>query len=236
MSELPDFARASGLVFDAVGTLIEATPSVAIAYTEVARRQGLEVDPSGVKALFRHHFGVDEVDEIRGPLATDEEREQSRWRRIVSNVLPDLPEPERGFGELWEHFGRAAAWRCFDDVGPALEALDDAGLPFCIASNFDSRLRRVVAGLSPLAPWAERLVISSEVGYRKPHPAFYQAACDRLGLPKASVLWVGDDLENDVFGPSRAGCPAVMLDREGRARPGIASLPDLTGLVARLIR
>src|SRR5579884_2877354 len=114
-----------GLVVDAVGTLIEPRPSVALVYAEAARRQGLEVDPAEVKARFRVHFGADEVDELRGPMATDEASEHRRWRRIVENVLPGLPDPDRGFAELWEHFGRPESWRCFPDVGPALRALRD---------------------------------------------------------------------------------------------------------------
>ena len=88
-----------------------------------------------------------------------------------------------------------------------------------IASNFDARLRGVVAGLPELAGLGDSLVISSEVGYRKPHPAFYRAACESLGLPPGRVLCVGDDPENDVLGPDRARASrAVLLDRSG-ARP-----------------
>src|SRR5258708_3026368 len=97
-----ELGRVAGLVIDAVGTLIEATPPVAEVYTQIARRQGLTVSPDEVKARFQRHFGEDEVEEMRGPLATDESREQQRWVRIVSNVLPDLPEPERGFQDLWD--------------------------------------------------------------------------------------------------------------------------------------
>ena len=83
--------------------------------------------------------------------------------------------------------------------------LRGAGLPVRIASNFDGRLRAVAAGLPELAGFVDTLIISSEVGYRKPHPAFYAAACASLGLPTDRVLSVGDDPENDVLGAERAG-------------------------------
>ena len=216
-----------GLILDAVGTLIEPMPSVALVYAEAARRQGLALEPAEVKRRFHRSFRIDEGDERRGPLATDEETEHRRWRRIVGGVLPGLPDPERAFAELWDHFARPSSWRAFGDVGPAIAALRRSGWRFVIASNFDGRLRGVVAGLPDLAGADRGLVISSEVGVRKPHPDFYRAACDRLGLPPGRVLCVGDDPENDVRGPGRAGVRGLLLDRNGRWPKDVTSVPDL---------
>jgi putative hydrolase of the HAD superfamily len=222
-----------GIVLDAVGTLIDPWPPVAVAYAEEARRQGVVLDPAEVKSRFYQHFGQDEGDEARGPLATDEAVEHRRWRRIVANVLPEVPDPEAAFSRLWEHFGNPASWRTFRDVGRSVHALQRAGLHVGVASNFDRRLRGVLAGLPDLAGWADRAVISSEVGFRKPHPAFYQAACQALGLPPEAVLHVGDDPENDLRGPARVGMPAVLIGASGRPADE-PSLASLTALVERL--
>jgi putative hydrolase of the HAD superfamily len=235
MGTTSDDADIEGIVLDAVGTLIDPRPTVAEAYARAALRQGVVLEPAVVRRRFREHFGVDEGDERRGPMATDEALEARRWRRIVANVLPELPDPRRGFTELWDHFGRPDSWRCFDDVGPALRALADAGLPVRIASNFDARLRGIARCLPELAPWAEPVIISSEVGYRKPHPEFYRAACASLDLPPSRVLCVGDDPENDVLGPGRAGLRAALIDRDGRAPADLPRLPDLSALVDRLL-
>src|SRR4051794_26865131 len=95
-----------GVAFDAVGTLIEPQPSVAEVYAESARRQGILLDRAVVKARFHQFFRSDEVDEARGPLVADEPGESRRWRRIVANVLPEVPDQARAFDELWTHFGR----------------------------------------------------------------------------------------------------------------------------------
>src|SRR3954468_3707882 len=89
-----------GIVLDAVGTLIEPSPSVSEAYSRAARRQGLEIDLSEIKRRFREQFATDEIDEQRGPLATDEATEHRRWRRIVAACLPEVPDPDRAFAEL----------------------------------------------------------------------------------------------------------------------------------------
>jgi putative hydrolase of the HAD superfamily len=221
-----------GIVFDAVGTLIEPEPSVADVYLNAACRQGVALDPAEVRARFRLHFRNDEVDESLGPMVTDEALEYGRWRRIVSSVLPEVSDVEMAYSELWNHFARPEAWRCFVDVGPAVQALRAAGIPLRIASNFDGRLRGVVAGLPAIAPLRDSLVISSEVGFRKPHFDFYRAACTSLGLPADRVLYVGDDPENDLQGPRQAGLRSVLVDRSG-AHPGeTPRVPDLAALLA----
>ncbi|MHC5539369.1 HAD-IA family hydrolase [Singulisphaera rosea] len=224
-----------GIVLDAVGTLIEPSPSVAEVYGEAARRQGVTLDRETIRGRFLRHLGEDEVDEARGPLATDEVIERRRWRRVVGNVLVEVPDLERAFEELWEHFGRHESWRCYPDVEPLLEFLRSLGLPYRIGSNFDSRLRKIIEGLPELAHEAAPPLISSELGYRKPHPEFYRAVCKSLALPPGAILSVGDDLENDVLGASRAGLRSVWLDRRGTEIPkdeAIPRIPDLRVLVA----
>lgn len=224
-----------GIVFDAVGTLIEPSPSVALAYVQAAARQGVVVETHVVKERFHHYFRNDEVDDLNGPMATDEVLERRRWRRIVGNVLPDLPNPDRGFEELWDHFSHPQSWRVFSDVAPALDMLEAAGFPMLIASNFDRRLRAVLAGHPEFEGRVEPLLISSEVGFRKPHPNFYEAACDALSLSPSCVLYVGDDPENDVRGPRRAGLSGLLLDRDSRRPDDLPFLPDLHVLLDNLL-
>jgi putative hydrolase of the HAD superfamily len=221
-----------GIVIDAVGTLIEPLPRVADVYVEAARRQGVELDGVEVRTRFHRHFRNDELDEIRGPMVTDEAIELRRWRRIVAAVLPEIPDPDRGFAELWDHFARPDSWRCFDDVAPALRALASSGIPVRIGSNFDSRLRDVVAGLPEIAALRDDLIISSEVGFRKPHPAFFEAVCASLGLPASRVLCVGDDLENDVLGARKSGLRGVLLDRSKKPDTDVAHVTDLLALTS----
>jgi putative hydrolase of the HAD superfamily len=204
-----------GIVIDAVGTLIEPSPSVADAYTRAASRQGVELSPVVVRERFGHSFEREELTDQQRALATDEWVEYRRWERIVQDVLPEVPDPIRAFRELWDHFGRADSWRVFDDVASAIDVFQRAGLALRIGSNFDGRLRGVIAGLPVLSPWSEPLLISSEVGFRKPHREFFRAACLSLGCKPSRVLCIGDDLENDVNGACRAGMPSVLLDRSG---------------------
>jgi putative hydrolase of the HAD superfamily len=220
-----------GIVFDAVGTLIKPVPSVAETYVAAARRQGVVLGREEVRARFQVNFQNGEIHAEHGLLSTDECTERRRWRRIVAGVLPEIPEPDRAFDELWDHFGRPESWQCYPDVSPALRAIAEIGISVCVGSNFDRRLRDVVQGLPELGSWNDSLVISSEVGYRKPHPLFFEAACAHLGLPAARVLCVGDDLENDVRGAIRAGLHGLLLDRDADRPVDLPHVPNLTALV-----
>jgi len=233
MNSRPAWNGIRGIVFDAVGTLIKPVPSVAEAYVSAARRQGVVLDRDDVKSRFEVHFQSDEVHAEQGALTTDEATERRRWRKIVTGVLPEVAEPDRAFDELWDHFSRPDSWRCYPDVAPVLDALGVRGISVCVGSNFDQRLRGVVLGLPELRGRMESLVISSEVGYRKPHPSFFRAACAHLGLPPAKVLCVGDDPENDVRGAIRAGLSGLLLERGIRPASDLPYVTDLTALIQR---
>jgi HAD superfamily hydrolase (TIGR01549 family) len=64
---------------------------------------------------------------------------------------------------------------------------------------------------------AERLdvaVFSSEIGWRKPHPAIFERALAALGVEPDGVLFVGDTLATDVAGAAALGmhtCQAVWF-------------------------
>ena len=222
-----------GLIFDAVGTLIEPTPSVAEVYRAVAASRGLAIEVGAMRDCFRSAFGAATCDDGRGPLSTSEDCERRRWRSIVDGCLKGVSDPSAAFESLWEHFGQPSAWRAFPDVGPTLRSLADAGLPIRVGSNFDGRLRPVLRGLPDLAPWADSALISSEVGVRKPHPDFFRAACESLGLPTSRVLYVGDDQVNDLEGARSAGLKSLLLDRSGRSVDRSSTIRSLEDLLDR---
>lgn len=236
MSDGWQWRPGDGIIFDVVNTLIEASIPVAATYAREAERQGIAVATDVIRDRFHRYFREDEANDRNGSLATDEENERVRWARLVSQILPEVPDPPAAFGRLWDTFSLPESWRCYPDVGPALQALDQAGIPFAIASNFDARLRPIVVGLPELAPFADRLVISSEVGYRKPHPAVYRAAADLLGLDPDRIISIGDDPVNDYEGPVASGFRALLLDRRRQAPSGYSTINGLEDLAGYLLR
>jgi putative hydrolase of the HAD superfamily len=200
--------------FDAVGTLIHPEPSAAAVYAAVAGSLGSRLTEAEIAARFRAAFAREEAFDRANGLRTGEERERRRWRHIVAAVLPDVCDGERCFEELFAHFARPGAWRCDPQAAAVLAELERRGYVLGMASNYDSRLRTVAAGLPELRP-LRHLVISSEVGWRKPAPEFFAALCERTELAPAEILLVGDDRVNDYDGATAAGLRAVLVGAGG---------------------
>lgn len=200
------------VAFDAVGTLIHPDPPAADVYAAVGRQFGSRLDLPEIRRRFMTAFRRQEQLDWDNDLTTSEERELRRWRAIVAEVLDDVRDPEGCFAALYEHFSRPDAWACEPGAEALLAELRRRGLPIALASNYDRRLRSVAAGLEPLRH-VTHFVISSEVGWRKPAPAFFAQLADVLQLPAGEILLVGDDPVNDVEGGRAAGLQVLLCDR-----------------------
>jgi putative hydrolase of the HAD superfamily len=218
-------AKIRCVLFDAVGTLIEADPPVAAVYQAAGSRYGSQLSVEQIEQRFRTALAWHHRD--TGP--TSEAAERRRWQRIVADVIADVTGAQAAvFEELWSHFAEPQHWRLYEDVEGTLTVLHRRGFRLGIASNFDQRLRQVAAGHAALA-LCERQFISAELGYLKPDPRFFRAVEERLDLAPSEIALVGDDDVADVFGAAAAGWRAIRLDRAGRSRStdSIHSLSEL---------
>ncbi|MBA4032697.1 MAG: haloacid dehalogenase, partial [Planctomyces sp.] len=111
----------------------------------------------------------------------------------------------------------------FPDVAPVFSALAEREIKILLASNFDDRLRTIIAGF-PEFQRIEQAVISSEVGWRKPAPEFYESLIHISRLPPDTILMVGDDEQNDVLAACQAGLRALLIQRRPTA---ISSQPHV---------
>jgi putative hydrolase of the HAD superfamily len=216
------------IAFDAVGTIIAPEPPVAVVYRAVGVKYGSRLTAEAIHSRFSAAFRAEDARDRAAGWRTDAAREVERWRRIVAAVLDDVADQDACFRALWDHFSRAASWRCLPGAGSVLAELSSRGLTVGLASNFDSRLRAVVAGLPELAAIGP-IVVSAEVGWRKPAAEFFAAVTKAFDCSPEEVLLAGDDFENDYAGATTAGLRAVLLDPTGR--PGIVSISELADLV-----
>lgn len=88
-----------------------------------------------------------------------------------------------------------------------LEALRGRGLRLGLVSNTASPLWLLAPILERqgITERVDTIVLSSEVGKRKPHPAIFERALDELGVGASEALFVGDRLDADILGASRVG-------------------------------
>jgi len=63
----------------------------------------------------------------------------------------------------------------------------------------------------------QAIVISEEVGFKKPSAEIFDVAVERLGLmSRADILYVGDNWQNDVIGATSAGLQAAHLQPDSK--------------------
>ncbi len=98
-----------------------------------------------------------------------------------------------------------------------------------LISNWDERLPRLLEELG-LAASFEVVAYSQEVGVEKPHCRIFETVLERLALPAARVLHVGDRRRQDVEGARAVGMRAMLLDRHG-GDGDLSSLAELPGVV-----
>ena len=199
------------VVFDAVGTLIHVEPSFDRIYAEVGRRFGSQLDDAAVRTRFLAAFAQQDQIDRANDWHTDEAREQERWRNIVAAVFDDVVDAEACFDTLFQTFGTMAVWRADADAEAVLRYCTSRGLRVSLASNFDRRLRDVIAVVPGHESFAF-LHISSEIGRRKPSPDFFTHVARDLDLPPEQILFVGDDRTNDYDPAIAIGMHARLID------------------------
>jgi HAD superfamily hydrolase (TIGR01549 family) len=98
-----------------------------------------------------------------------------------------------------------------------------------LLSNFDdARAGRDVLFDTGVAGFFEAVIISAEVGMRKPNPLIYARVLEMLRLDPESVLFVGDTPREDVLGPKRAAMRVAWVNKRGDPLPDGIPAPDLT--------
>jgi putative hydrolase of the HAD superfamily len=88
----------------------------------------------------------------------------------------------------------------------ALAALRAGGVPVALVTN---SFGRDCYGAFDLHALADVVVISSDVGVRKPSRRIYAIACERLGVAPANCVMV-DDIEHNLDGAARLGIAGVL--------------------------
>ncbi|MBW8883252.1 MAG: HAD-IA family hydrolase [Planctomycetia bacterium] len=199
------------ILFDAVGTLMYPDPPVAEVYWRAAGRFG-----SGLSiAEIEERFPLALERNFAGGCATSEANERQRWRKIVGDVISDIPQHiDTVFEYLWQHFSQPRHWGLYEDVESTLGQLHCRGFQLGIASNFDARLKCIVAGHSMLAG-CDVAFVSSDIGYSKPDARFFRGIQERLGVDNGQIALVGDDDVCDVQAAIAAGWRSIHLDRRG---------------------
>jgi putative hydrolase of the HAD superfamily len=223
--------------FDLFNTLITADPK---AVSEAVERL--------IKSLRKSGFSFEEI-----PF-------KKTYRRCAMDFLEKTKEDGR---ETHNRFWVSAALRELgypvepDDarIAIALDAYFSAFFDYCRLIPGTMEMLNKLQGIYPLgllsnfthapagrglitqlglAPFFEVLLISGELGYRKPHASVFQQLVKDVGVDSSRLLYVGDNIEADINGALLAGIRPVWftwaLDHKVPMLPGVPigdeELPD----------
>jgi putative hydrolase of the HAD superfamily len=96
------------------------------------------------------------------------------------------------------------------DAVSTLRALRVRGMPTGVVSDCTHELPEQWDELA-IAPYVDVTVFSVVEGLKKPEPAIFLLACERLGVEPADCVYVGDGDSNELHGATAVGMRAVRL-------------------------
>ena len=82
-----------------------------------------------------------------------------------------------------------------------------------VISNFDRRLYDILGHLQ-VRDVFEHVIVSSEIGVRKPAARIFRSAAQRFNVELREILHVGDERESDFSGARAAGMEALLVDHK----------------------
>ena len=98
-----------------------------------------------------------------------------------------------------------------------------------LISNFDhAPSGHEILQLHGLTPYFHEIIISDEIGKRKPDAKIFQKALDSLRVDPKDTLMVGDTPLADIQGASLLGMETAWIKRQGIVWPSEIPLPDYT--------
>jgi putative hydrolase of the HAD superfamily len=94
-----------------------------------------------------------------------------------------------------------------------------------LISNYDhSPYIKTMLKQMDIGKYFSTIIISEEVGLKKPAPGIFHLALQRTGLKPEEVIFVGDSVIDDIGGAASAGITPILLQREALAEGGLSAV------------
>ena len=103
----------------------------------------------------------------------------------------------------------------FDFSIPMLKKLRDMGIKTGLITNGRHEIQSSKLKLLGLENSFDAIVISGDTNTKKPDPAIFKIAADRLGVDLGEMMYIGDHPQNDVDASRRAGCTPCWVKTTG---------------------
>lgn len=172
------------------------------------KKSGLSIDEEPFKKAYKENA----LKFIERARRDGRETHNSIW---ISSALEEagisIPPDDPGIGEAVEDY--FTAFYDYSHLIPGtIEMLETlrTKYPIGLLSNFThGPAARKILEITGLDTCFTTILISGELGYRKPYPLVFQTLAERLGVDKGQLIYIGDDPEADIQGAENAGLRPV---------------------------
>jgi putative hydrolase of the HAD superfamily len=226
------------IIFDVNGTLLGYDDPLGFEkrFARACRDLGLPVTTDQVCLAF--HEVTQEWAKIK-PRGFRRASSGRQYRQTMTWLYRLLLEALEASGDLWQQADalyerfivREGFMPLLDDVKDTLARLRSRGMRLGILSNFPPHLEETLARHG-IHDYFDFFVVSSLVGLEKPDPAIFELAIERAGVSKEEILYVGDNVDDDIRGARAVGLPVILIDRHDRwSQAGCLRIRSLSELV-----
>lgn len=150
--------------------------------------------------------------------------EHIEWQWENKRELPSLHALQ---GQVWANGLQQGRLKMelFDDVEPAMEAWDDAGVPvFVLSSNVESeKLLYQYTDVGDLTGHIDGFLATADA--QRTDPATYRRMAEKAGIDPGELLFV-TDRPKEAAAARKAGLLATVVDRPGRPQGGDEAEPN----------
>lgn len=190
----PDWPRLSRIAEEVTGRGFD-TGEMARAFAEVIRKLGIDMQREGFvmpEELKKEHWTFRSVYRALG---VDEKNCHNVMERVTS-----------------AHFERHIWSTVEPDAARVLAELKRQGLIVAVISNTEDG--RLIDSLEAcgISKQFDLLMDSHLVGHRKPDPAIFRLALERLGIEADEAAYVGDSYAHDALAACANGLRGILLD------------------------
>jgi putative hydrolase of the HAD superfamily len=157
------------------------------------------------------------------------------WRQIINDHMSDftrslptekLTQMPLFLAEMSRGISRHRL-RLYPHVREVIDTLGQR-FPLALVTDAQSAFARAELHKVGLLEYFNPIIVSGEVGYRKPDSRLFQMAADGMGVPSEMIVYIGNDMQRDIYGAREVGMTTVMFDSDQGTKEYLDCQPDYT--------
>jgi putative hydrolase of the HAD superfamily len=225
------------IAFDVNGTLIDIStedgdPQIFRAAGHYLTYQGIDLRRHEVRDLY---FQILKEQQRSSHEEYPEFDAVAIWRQIIDDHITDftrslsadkLTQMPLLLAELCRGISRHRL-RLYPYIREVLDVLRER-FPLALVTDAQSAYARGELHKVGILNYFDPIIVSGDYGYRKPDSRLFQSALEGMGISAEHTLFVGNDMQRDIYGAREVGMKTVMFNSNQGSKEYLGCCPDYT--------